>query len=70
MTELRLMNVDEAIEDFKQHLDKMAADWKEQSEKDPDNWPALLPEGEWFEQILAHISMDWDEDDEAYFKSE
>lgn len=60
MAEQRLMNVDEAIEDFKQHLDKMAADWKTQSEANPEEWPALLPEDEWFEQILAHISMDWD----------
>jgi hypothetical protein len=64
------MTVDEAIEDFKQHLDKMAAEWKEQSELKPEEWPALLPEGEWFEQILAHISMNWSDSDEAHFQSE
>lgn len=57
-----MMTVDEAVEGFKRNLDKFAVKWKTNNAKSPDEWPGELPEGEWFDQIQAHLSMERETD--------
>lgn len=49
------MSIDEFVEYLSSDLADFKENWEEQRQKFPDQFPAKMAEGDWFEQFLFYI---------------
>ena len=52
------MTLDEFLSELRESEASFAKKWREGMETDQSQWPPELPAEEWWEQYLAHVSLE------------
>ena len=46
------MTIEDFVASIRGDIAKFEANWKAQAKVDPKNWPAVMNEGDWYDQFL------------------
>lgn len=51
------ISVDEYVENRKQELERFRVNWKRLEQEQPDEYPSMMEDGDWFEQETASYDL-------------
>lgn len=51
------ISIDEYVENRIEELKRFRENWKKRADKEPDDWPLLMQDGEWFEQETCSYDL-------------